>query len=87
LSKKSSLTNIWSEYGHIYSSSIDTNTKSEKEDSTKIILDEIHEIREMMIMLNRDKNLEKKYPKLKEAADEYKRLLEKYKTFDILKGK
>lgn len=54
--------------------------------TTQDVLDEIQEIREMLLMLNRDKHLEKKYPKLKEAADEYKRILEKYKTFEILKG-
>lgn len=47
---------------------------------------QIKEMREMLLMLNRDNVLEEKYPKLKECADEYHRLLEKYKTFEILKG-
>lgn len=47
---------------------------------------QIKEMREMLLMLNRDNILEEKYPKLKECADEYHRLLEKYKTFEILKG-
>jgi len=47
---------------------------------------QIKEMREMLLMLNRDNILEEKYSKLKECADEYHRLLEKYKTFEILKG-
>jgi hypothetical protein len=39
------------------------------------------------VVLNRDFNLESKYPKLKEAADEYHRRLEKYKNFEKLKEK
>lgn len=52
----------------------------------KSIFDELAEIREMLLMINRDMYLEKKYPKLKEIADEYHRNLEKYKTFERLKG-
>lgn len=37
------------------------------------------------IVINRDFKLESKYPKLKEAADEYHRRLDKYRNFESLK--
>lgn len=39
------------------------------------------------VVLNRDFNLESKYPKLKAAADEYHRQLDKYRSFESLKEK
>lgn len=39
------------------------------------------------VVLNRDFDLEAKYPKLKKAADDYHQQLEKYKMFDQLKDK
>jgi len=39
------------------------------------------------VVINRDYNLEEKYPKLKKAADNYHRELDKYRNFDNLKGK
>lgn len=65
----------------------DTNLVLHDNNTKKIdLVEEIKEIREMLLMINRDSYLEKKYPKLKEAADEYHRQLEKYKTFEKLKG-
>lgn len=37
------------------------------------------------VVINRDFDLEARYPKLKEAADEYHRQLEKYRNFENLK--
>jgi len=37
------------------------------------------------VVINRDFDLEVKYPELKAAADEYHRKLDKYRTFDTLK--
>lgn len=37
------------------------------------------------VVINRDFDLESRYPKLKEAADEYHRRLEKYKNFESRK--
>lgn len=51
------------------------------------IKQELAEIKKMLMMLNRDNVMEEKYPKLKEAADEYHKQLHKYQTFEILKGK
>lgn len=39
----------------------------------------------LKVVINRDFDLEDKYPKLKDAADEYHRVLEKYRTFELLK--
>lgn len=40
----------------------------------------------LSVIINRDFNLESKYPELKKAADNYHAKLEKYKTFEKLKG-
>lgn len=37
------------------------------------------------VVINRDFDMETRYPKLKEAADEYHRQLDKYRNFDALK--
>jgi hypothetical protein len=42
--------------------------------------------RSLGVVINRDFDLEAKYPKLKEAADEYHRRLDKYRNFEQLKG-
>jgi hypothetical protein len=39
----------------------------------------------LSVVINRDFDMEAKYPKLKEAADEYHRRLDKYRNFDALK--
>lgn len=41
----------------------------------------------LQVVLNRDFNLESKYPELKKAADEYHRKLDKYRNFESLKEK
>lgn len=40
----------------------------------------------MMNVIKRDYDLEKKYPRLKTAADNYNRLLDKYTTFESMKA-
>lgn len=40
----------------------------------------------LKVVINRDFDLESKYPELKKAADNYHRQLDKYKTFEQLKG-
>ena len=39
----------------------------------------------LKVVLNRDFDMEARYPKLREAADEYHRRLDKYRNFDSLK--
>lgn len=46
---------------------------------------ELDEMRDALLLLKRDVDMESKYPRLKELKDEYERELAKYKTFDILK--
>lgn len=50
------------------------------------ILREIDDMRDVLLLLRRDIDMEYKYPRLKELKDEYEREMEKYKTFDTLKG-
>jgi hypothetical protein len=49
------------------------------------ILKELDEMRDALLLLKRDINMEDKYPRLKEIKDEYERELSKYKTFDAIK--
>jgi len=42
-------------------------------------------MRDAMLLLKRDVDMEAKYPKLKELKDAYEEQLEKYKTFEALK--
>ena len=49
------------------------------------IIKELDEIRDALLLLKRDVDMESNYPKLKEIKDEYERALEKYKTFDAIK--
>jgi hypothetical protein len=49
------------------------------------VMKELDEMRDAMLLLKRDVDMEKKYPRLKEIKDEYERALEKYTTFDTLK--
>jgi hypothetical protein len=49
------------------------------------VMKEIDEMRDAMLLLKRDVDMEAKYPKLKELKDAYERQLEKYKTFEALK--
>ena len=49
------------------------------------VMKEIDEMRDALLLLKRDVDMEAKYPKLRELKDAYERQLEKYKTFDTLK--
>ena len=49
------------------------------------ILKELDEMRDALLLLKRDVDMEAKYPKLKELKDAYKVQLEKYKTWEALK--
>ena len=49
------------------------------------VMKEIDEMRDAMLLLRRDVDMEAKYPKLRELKDAYEYQLEKYKTFDTLK--
>jgi hypothetical protein len=46
---------------------------------------ELDEMRDVLLLLRRDVDMEAKYPKLKELKDEYERTLEKYKTFEAIR--
>ena len=49
------------------------------------ILKELDEMRDALLLLKRDVDMEEKYPRLKELKDQYEQALEKYKTFEIIK--
>jgi hypothetical protein len=49
------------------------------------VLKELDEMRDALLLLKRDVDMEAKYPKLKELKDAYEAQLEKYKTFEALK--
>jgi len=49
------------------------------------IMKELDEMRDALLLLKRDVDMEAKYPRLKELKDEYAVALEKYKTFNTLK--
>jgi hypothetical protein len=49
------------------------------------VMKELDEMRDSLLLLKRDVNMEIKYPRLKELKDEYEQALEKYKTFDTIK--
>jgi hypothetical protein len=49
------------------------------------VMKEIDEMRDAMLLLKRDVDMESKYPKLKELKEAYERALAKYTTFDAIK--
>ena len=49
------------------------------------VMKELDEMRDAMLLLRRDVDMEAKYPRLKEIKDEYEAALAKYTTFDTLK--
>ena len=49
------------------------------------VMKEIDEMRDALLLLKRDVDMEAKYPRLKEIKDEYEAALAKYTTFDTLK--
>jgi hypothetical protein len=67
-----------------------TNNPTLKVDGTlevqgRDVMKELDEMRDAMLLLKRDVDMEAKYPKLRELKDEYERALEKYKTFEAIK--
>ena len=49
------------------------------------VMKELDEMRDALLLLKRDVDMEDKYPRLRELKDEYERTLEKYKTFEAIK--
>ena len=49
------------------------------------VLAELDEMRDALMLIKRDVDMEAKYPKLKELKDEYAKQLAKYATFDTIK--
>ena len=49
------------------------------------VMKELDEMRNALLLLKRDVDMESKYPRLKEIKDEYEAALAKYTTFDTLK--
>jgi hypothetical protein len=49
------------------------------------VLAELDEMRDALMLIKRDVDMEAKYPKLKELKDAYAAQLAKYKTFDAIK--
>lgn len=49
------------------------------------IMQELDEMRDALMLLKRDVDMESKYPRLKQIKDEYEKELAKYKTFEALK--
>ena len=49
------------------------------------VMKELDEMRDALLLLKRDVDMESKYPRLKELKDAYEAQLEKYKTWEALK--
>ena len=49
------------------------------------VMKELDEMRDVLLLLKRDVDMEAKYPKLRELKDAYETQLEKYKTWEALK--
>ena len=49
------------------------------------VMKELDEMRDALLLLKRDVDMEAKYPKLKKIKDEYERALDMYKTFETIK--
>ena len=49
------------------------------------VIKELDEMRDALLLLKRDVDMEAKYPKLRELKDAYEAQLGKYKTFEALK--
>ncbi len=49
------------------------------------VMQELDEMRDVLLLLKRDIDMESKYPRLKEIKQQYEAALEKYKTFEALK--
>ena len=70
---------------HFYNSSKKIRVEDDIEVNGRRLLKEIDELRERLLLLERDAKLEEKYPRLREKRDEYQQELEKYRTFERLK--
>lgn len=66
------------DYGSLSAGSLEVNGRD--------VMQELDEVRDMLLLLKRDVDMEAKYPRLKELKEEYERALEKYKTFEVVKG-
>lgn len=55
-------------------------------DNIFIMEDAIREIKERLLLVERDIAMENKYPELARARDEYIRVKGKYETLEIMKG-
>ena len=53
--------------------------------NSRDVLKELDEMRDALLLLKRNVDMEAKYPRLKEIKDEYEAALSKYTTFDTLK--
>lgn len=49
------------------------------------VVKELDEMRDALLLLKRDVDMEAKYPRLKELKDEYEAALAKYQTFEAIK--
>lgn len=49
------------------------------------VMQELDEMRDALLLLKRDVDMENKYPRLKELKEAYEAQLEKYKTWEALK--
>ena len=49
------------------------------------VMKELDEMRDALLLLKRNVDMEARYPKLRELKDAYEAQLEKYKTFEALK--
>lgn len=49
------------------------------------VMQELDDMRDSLLLLKRDVNMESKYPRLKELKEEYEAALAKYKTMEALK--
>lgn len=86
----------WEEAGVVPKSSYDpvtnsyfvkpTSTEDEKVDPLTNLNKTVQDLCAMMNVVKRDYDLEKKYPKLKTAADNYNKLFDKYTTFESMKA-
>lgn len=50
------------------------------------VMKELDEIRDALLLLKREVDMEEKYPRLKQIKDQYEAELEKYKTFESVKN-
>jgi Arc/MetJ-type ribon-helix-helix transcriptional regulator len=90
---------INNQYSSIYSATVQYDTitasaitadetiiiKGKLEVNHRDILKELDEMRDALLLLKRDVDMEAKYPRLRELKDQYEHALEVYKTYERLK--